>query len=178
MTFWTLIFFQSRRTSWHHDLLFEVMTYFCMSWHNFYHHDVFHILFDIMLHILTSWHNVWTLWHAFWRHSIPFWYHDILYFHTLWQTFWCHDVLYNIFLTSLCTFNIFRLCHDILKDKAEIRKIILYFYHAFGKNVCPILMRVLWDYAFSVCLWISHPWRSWPLRPMIKCIDGTLYCDK
>ena len=94
-------------TFWRNDILFDVMTYLLISWrisHTFWHYT----LFDVMTQFLT-------LRHAFWRHSIFFWYHDIL------------SILFDIFLTSLRTFHICRLCHDILKDKAQIRQIILYF---------------------------------------------------
>ena len=120
MTFWWHNdVLQSRITSWHHDLLFDVMTYLLMSrstyrftsWrfsHTFWHHDA---LFDVMTYFLTFMTCILTLFHTFlisWHTFHTFWYHDIL------SILWHIRILWYI-LTSLRTFHIFRLCHDILR---------------------------------------------------------------
>ena len=71
--FWVAELSGRQTSCWHHDVHFDVMTYFWTLWHIlwhtfwcylvffdvmiFWHRDILYILFDVMTYFLTSWNN-------------------------------------------------------------------------------------------------------------------------
>ena len=98
---------------------------------------------------------------------------DIMTYFPYFMTYFLWSTLWYI-LTSLRTFHIFRLCHDILKDNAKIRANNVRFLpclrskcvHPYWWRYCEI------RHSLNACKSII-PWRSWPLWQMIKCYSHT-----